>query len=160
ITRTMRPSMLELMDSICINAAEDQLRMGLDRDAAAMLLVQSDEAPGHAAAEIAAIEQACTDHGASECYSTDDADAGAAFIVARRIAISALEKRGALLHEDVGVPIPRLSDLVSGIAEIGAACEVTIAVVAHAGDGNTHPLVVLDPNDQEQQQRCHDAYGR
>ncbi len=159
ITRTMRPSMLELMDRICINAAEDQLRMGLDRGAEAMLLVQSDEGPDQATAEIAAIEQICNQHGASECYATDDVDEGAAFIVARRIAISSLEKQGALLHEDVGVPIPRLSDLVTGIAEIGARNGVTIAVVAHAGDGNTHPLVVLDPLDDAQQKRCHTAYG-
>ena len=37
ITATLRPSMLEFMDSVAINAVEDHLRMGLDREAAAML---------------------------------------------------------------------------------------------------------------------------
>ncbi len=56
ITRSMRPSMLEFMDSICINAVEDLTRMGLDRSAAAMLVIQSDEPGSTAAAEIARID--------------------------------------------------------------------------------------------------------
>ena len=35
--------MLELMDQASINAVEDITRMGLDRSAEAMLVVQSDE---------------------------------------------------------------------------------------------------------------------
>ena len=49
ITRRMRPSMLEFMDRPTINAVEDMTRMGLDRDAAAMLVIQSDEPAEHAA---------------------------------------------------------------------------------------------------------------
>jgi glycolate oxidase len=40
--------------------------------------------------------------------------------------------------------VPLLPDLVDGIAEIAARCGVEIALVAHAGDGNTHPIVVYD----------------
>ena len=39
----MRPSMLEFMDAVAVNAVEDKLKMGLDRDAAALLLAGSDE---------------------------------------------------------------------------------------------------------------------
>ncbi len=46
----MRPSMLEFMDAVAINAVEDKLKMGLDRDAAALLLAGSDER-GRSAAE-------------------------------------------------------------------------------------------------------------
>ena len=51
ITRRLRPSMLEFMDRPTINAVEDMTKMGLDREAAAMLVIQSDEPAGHAAAE-------------------------------------------------------------------------------------------------------------
>jgi glycolate oxidase len=159
ITRSMRPSMLEFMDRVTINAVEDATRMGLDRNAAAMLIAQSDEPAGHAAVEIGLIEDICNQSGATECYATDQPDEGEAFITARRMAIPAVEKRGALLLEDVGVPLPRLGDLVTGIAEISTNRDVTIAVIAHAGDGNTHPLLILDPTDKAQQQRAHIAYG-
>src|SRR5690606_23287870 len=133
ITRAMRPSMLELMDRPTINAVEDETRMGLDRQAAAMLIVQSDESPDVARGEVARIEEICLEHGATECYATDDPDESEAFIVARRMAIPAVEKKGTLLLEDVGVPLPRLGELVAGIEAISSAREVPIAVVAHAG---------------------------
>ena len=58
--------------------------------------------------------------GATEVFSTDDPDEGEAFVAARRYAIPAVEAKGTLLLEDVGVPLPRLGDLVSGIAQIAA----------------------------------------
>jgi glycolate oxidase len=125
-----------------------------------MLVVQSDEDPAAASAEIAAIEAICAAHGATECHATADAEEGAAFVHARRMAIPAVERLGRLLLEDVGVPIPRLADLVLGIARIAAEQDVPIAVIAHAGDGNTHPLLVVDPADAAQQARAEVAYGR
>lgn len=159
ITRAARPSMLEFMDGPTIVAVEAATRMGLDVTAAAMLVIQSDEHADAAAAEISAIEAICAEHGASECYATDDPDEGAAFVHARRIAIPAMERTGTLLLEDVGVPIPRLGDLVLGIHAISASRDVPIAVIAHAGDGNTHPLIVHDPADAAQTARAHLAYG-
>ena len=138
--------MLEFMDRPTINAVEDETKMGLDRDAAAMIIVQSDEPAGHAGVEIAEVTQLCESNGATEVFSTDDADEGEAFIAARRIAIPAVEKKGTILLEDVGVPLPRLGALVSGIDEISQRHDVLVAVMAHAGDGNTHPLVVLRPD--------------
>ena len=159
ITRVMRPSMLEFMDKPTINAVEDLTRMGLDREAAAMLVIQSDEPAEHAGREIAQIEQVCADNKATEVFTTTDAEEGEAFVVARRQAIPAVERTGPLLLEDVGVPLPQLGALVDGIADIASARDVTIAVIAHAGDGNTHPLIVLDPADPEQQARAQQAYG-
>jgi glycolate oxidase len=159
ITQRLRPSMLEFMDRPTINAVEDETRMGLDREAAAMLIVQSDEPAVFAQHEIETIAEICTAGGATECYHTDDPDEGEAFIAARRIAIPAVEKKGTILLEDVGVPLPHLGRLVEGIEEISRRREVMVAVMAHAGDGNTHPLVVFDPTDDGQRERAHLAYG-
>ena len=160
ITRRMRPSMLEFMDRTSINAVEDLTRMGLDRDAEAMLVMQSDEPAGTAAEEIAEGGRICDEHGATEWFSTDDAAMGESFVVARRMAIPAVEKKGTLLLEDVGVPLTELGALVRGIAGISSDTGVTIAVIAHAGDGNTHPLVVFDPANSDESARAQVAYGR
>lgn len=158
ITRSMRPSMLEFMDSICINAVEDLTRMGLDRAAAAMLVIQSDEPGATAAAEIARISELCEANNATEVYATDDPDDGEAFVAARRMVLPAIEKLGTILLEDVGVPVSRLGDLVDGIGEISQRNRVTVSVVAHAGDGNTHPQIVFDPADTDQQKRAETAF--
>ena len=159
ISGQLRPSMLELMDRTSVNAVEDMLSMDLDRTAEALLVARSD-APGPAAAqEIALMESACLAHGASEVFCTDDPDEGEAFTAARRAAFPALERLGSLLLEDVGVPLPELPTLVRGIEQIARQQEVTIAVVAHAGDGNTHPIVVFDPSDAAQAERAGVAFG-
>ena len=75
------------------------------------------------------------------------------------MAIPAVEQKGTLLLEDVGVPLPRLGDLVRGMEQISQDRNVLIAVLAHAGDGNTHPLLVFDPSDENQKQRADLAYG-
>ncbi|MFD4369666.1 FAD-binding oxidoreductase [Rhodococcus sp. NPDC058521] len=159
ITRTLRPSMLEFMDRVSIGAVEDAMRMGLDREAEAMLIVRSD-APGDVAAlEIARISDACTENGADEVFTTHDPEEGEAFAAARRAAIPAVERLGSLLLEDVGVPVPKLPALVTGIEEIAARHDVMVAVIAHAGDGNTHPLIVFDPEDTDMTARAHLVFG-
>jgi glycolate oxidase len=159
ITRQIRPSMLELMDRTSINAVEDLVSMGLDRTAEALLVARSD-APGAAADhEIDVMESACSAHGATELFSTTDPAEGEAFAAARRSAFPALERLGSLLLEDVGVALPMLPTLVKGIEEIAAREAVTIAVVAHAGDGNTHPIVVFDATDPDETARAYVAFG-
>jgi glycolate oxidase len=159
ITSALRPSMLELMDRTSINAVEDFLKMGLDRSAEALLVARSD-APGAAAAdEIAIMEAACSANGASELLCTDDPAEGDAFVAARRAAFPALEQLGSLLLEDVGVALPNLPVLVRGIEQIANKFQITIAVVAHAGDGNTHPLIVYDASDPDSTARANSAFG-
>lgn len=159
ITDRVRPSMLEFMDSVAINAVEDKLRMGLDRSAAAMMVAASDDRGPTGAEDAEFMARVFTEHGATEVFSTSDPDEGEAFVVARRLAIPAVEAKGSLLLEDVGVPLPALADLVGGIAAIAQDRELTISVIAHAGDGNTHPLIVFDPNDAAMTRRAELAFG-
>lgn len=159
IGRHLRPSMLELMDNASINAVEDYQQMGLDRTAGALLLAQSD-APGAARTEeIELIRAACEAEGALECFVTDDPAEGELFAAARRAAFPAIEKAGSLMLEDVGVPIPLLPELLAGIEEIAEANEVRIPVVAHAGDGNTHPIIVYPRGDEAAKERATIAFG-
>jgi glycolate oxidase len=155
--RTIRPSMMELMDRVSINAVEDFKPMGLDRSAEALLVAQSD-APGPArAAEIEVIRAACEKAAATEVFVTEDPDEGELFVQARRLAFPAIQARGSLLFEDVGAPVPLLPDLLARIAEIAATHDVEIPVVAHAGDGNTHPLIVYGPSSEARAREAFDA---
>ncbi len=159
VRRSLRPSMLELMDRASINAVEDFRAMGLDREAGALLVAQSD-APGVARTdEVELMRNACAAAGATEVFATDDADEGEMFVEARRIAFPAIERWGSLLLEDVGVPVPLLPRLLAAIDEVAAAYEVRIPVVAHAGDGNTHPIIVYDPADPDSEKRAREAFA-
>jgi glycolate oxidase len=159
ITGKIRPSMLEFMDAVAINAVEDKLKMGLDRKAAAMMVAASDDRGPAGTEDAEYMARVFTEHGATEVYSTDDPDEGEAFVAARRFAIPAVEAKGSLLLEDVGVPLPALADLVSGVEKIAAQHGLMISVIAHAGDGNTHPLIVYDPTDRDEAERAQLAFS-
>jgi glycolate oxidase len=57
---------------------------------------------------------------------------------------SSLERLGRVLIEDIAVPPGRLAEAASGVAEIAAETGAAIYTLAHAGDGNLHPLIVVD----------------
>ncbi len=159
VTGRIRPSMLEFMDDVAINAVEDKLKMGLDRSAKAMLVAASDDRGPAGVEDTEFMARVFTEAGATEVFLTDDPDEGEAFVAARRFAIPAVEAKGPLLLEDVGVPLPALADLVDGVGEIARKHDLLISVIAHAGDGNTHPLIVHDPNDAENTRRANIAFG-
>ncbi|HEY0229171.1 MAG TPA: FAD-linked oxidase C-terminal domain-containing protein, partial [Mycobacterium sp.] len=159
VSARLRPAMLEFMDSVAINAVEDTLRMDLDRGAAAMLVAGSDERGLGGSQDAELMASVFVENGAVDVFSTDDPDEGEAFVAARRFCIPAVEAKGSLLLEDVGVPLPALGKLVTGIARIAAERDLMISVIAHAGDGNTHPLIVYDPADAAMTERAHLAFG-
>lgn len=104
------------------------------------------------------MEAACSTAGAKEVFVTSDPDEGELFVEARRAAFPAIEARGSILLEDVGAPVPQLPQLLSGIAALAERYDVEIPVVAHAGDGNTHPIIVFDRGDEESQERAYLAF--
>jgi glycolate oxidase len=159
ITGKIRPSMLEFMDSVAINAVEDKLKMGLDRNAAAMMVAASDDRGPAGSEDAEYMARVFTEAGATEVYSTSDPDEGDAFVAARRYAIPAVEAKGSLLLEDVGVPLPALADLVAGVEKLAEQHQLMISVIAHAGDGNTHPLIVFDPSNADEAARAQTAFG-
>ncbi|GAA0144953.1 dehydrogenase [Lithospermum erythrorhizon] len=50
---------------------------------------------------------------------------------------------------DVCVPLSRLADLISLSKEELDASPLTCVIVAHAGDGNFHAIILFDPNDHD-----------
>ena len=73
---------------------------------------------------------------------------------ARRQALTALERIGTTLIDDVCLPRTKLAEMVERIEQISEATGLTIATVAHAGDGNFHPNVVFDPSVPGEQDRA------
>jgi glycolate oxidase len=140
----LRPVTLELMDRTTIRAVDDVHKLGLDRDAAAMLLVESDLPAGAAEAEIAAAVPVCEAAGATAVFKAEDAQEAEWLRQGRRLAYRALEDLGVARMEDVGVPRSRVPALLREIEAIGQRHGLLIGTFGHAGDGNLHPTFVLD----------------
>ena len=143
----LAPVTLELLDRFTIAAVDDMHELGLDRSAAAMLMVESD-LPGVAAAdELAGAEAACRTAGATDVIRAADAQEADWLRQARRAAHYALERIGEVRMEDVGVPRSRVPDMLRAIERIASKHDVRIGTFGHVGDGNLHPDLVFDRGD-------------
>ncbi len=149
----INPVTLELMDAFTIAAVDDAYQLGLDRDAAAMLMVESDLGGDAAAAELKTAEQACVAAGATSVLVSADTQEADWLRQARRGAHGALERAGAARMDDVGVPRSRVPEMLDRIALIAARHELPVGVFGHAGDGNLHPTYVLDRDDPDAERK-------
>ena len=143
----LSPVTLELMDRFTIRAVDDVHGLGLDRDAAAMLMIESD-LPGAAADdELARAEAVSIGVGATTTVRSQTPAEADMLRQARRAAHWALEKLGDVKMEDVGVPRSRVPDMLRAVEAIATKHDVRIGTFGHAGDGNLHPDLVLDRGD-------------
>jgi glycolate oxidase len=154
----LTPSALELVDRHCLQAVDAWKNMGLSVDAEVVLLGRVDEpgVAGEAAAErmVACFEEA----GATWAARSTDPAEGDALFAARRLAYPALERLGPVLTEDVCVPKAHVPDMLERIERISERHAVTIANLAHAGDGNLHPMLVTRPGDEDARARAQAAF--
>ncbi|WP_240675568.1 FAD-binding oxidoreductase [Cellulomonas endophytica] len=137
----VRPSTLELLDAATLAAVDAAQGTDLGARGGALLLVQTDGFAAAAEAEVVAGVLGAT---ATHLERTADPERGAALVAARRLALPSIERHGTVLIEDVAVPRSALADAVRGIAAVSARTGVRVFTLAHAGDGNLHPVVLTD----------------
>ncbi|MER5427699.1 FAD-linked oxidase C-terminal domain-containing protein [Streptomyces sp. NPDC002588] len=132
------PALAELVDGPVLEAVDPALRAR----GAALLIVQCD---GAGAAVEAAAVAALLAPTAARLETTEDPAEAETLLAARRLALPALERLGRPLIEDIAVPRSRLAEAAAGIRAISARHDVPVFTIAHAADGNLHPIVVVDP---------------
>ncbi|MEX0706064.1 MAG: FAD-linked oxidase C-terminal domain-containing protein [Nitriliruptoraceae bacterium] len=152
-------SLVEIMDRASVVVVDDWGHFGLDREAAALLLLQSDEPAPLRGSIVERAAGLCDAAGATSTFFTDDPLEADALLQARRSVASAIEAlpSAGVLHEDVAVPRSRICDMIAAVEEIGIRHDVRTLTFGHAGDGNLHPLLVgEDPESFERAIRAFD----
>ena len=152
------PCTLEFLDHASINYIEDYVKIGLPRDAGAMLLIEVDGHPAQVEDEAVIVEKVLRDNSATEIVVARDAVEKSRIWEARRVAIPALARcRPTLMLEDATVPRSKIPAMIKALDEIAARHNVTIATFGHAGDGNLHPSILCDRRDKEEFSRVERA---
>jgi len=148
------PATLELMDKTIIKALEDSAHLGLPLDAEAVLLMDVDGDPDTVEKQAATVAGFCREQGAREVRVSASEKENEQLWAARRSAFGAVARmRPNCLIEDATVPVSYLTSAIKKVIEIAERNNVLIAVLAHAGDGNLHPLILCDRRDNEEMQR-------
>ncbi|MFD3912892.1 FAD-binding oxidoreductase [Streptomyces sp. NPDC058603] len=151
------PSLLELMDRTTTRAVNAMANMGLPDTTEALLLAAFDTPDP--AADLAAVGELCTAAGATDVVPAEDAAESELLLQARRLSLTALETvKSATMIDDVCVPRSRLAEMLDGTSAIAEKYGLTIGVCAHAGDGNTHPVVCFDQADPDESRRARESF--
>ncbi len=139
----LSPSLLELIDRATLRAIDDYRGLGFGDRTGALLIAQDDAGGG--ARPVEEMRAICLAQGASLAEISADEAESRQLLEIRRLAYPAVERLGRALVEDVCVPRTALAEMVARIEAAAATHGVPIATVAHAGDGNLHPVFVTDP---------------
>lgn len=154
----LTPSALELIDRHCLAAVDAWKNMGLSVDANVLLLAATDTAGEAGAAEAAAMLACFESAGATWAAQSSSQQEADALFAARRLAYPALERLGPVLTEDICVPKRAVPEMLERIEAIAARHDTTIANIAHAGDGNLHPLLITPAGDGAARIRAQAAF--
>jgi glycolate oxidase len=146
------------MDKVCVHAVNDAFNMGIAPEAGALVLAQSDAGGDRATEEIRVLAEILEKSGAMEVAVADDPAEGELLLAGRRQVLTAMEKLGTTMIDDVCVPRSKLAELVERIEQVATEAGLIIGVVGHAGDGNFHPTVVFDRDDPGQVERAKQAF--
>lgn len=153
------PVTLEFLDQVCIGAVEDYARIGLDTAAGALLIFGQDGDAEAVRRDLGRIADACEAEGAREVHIAGSSEEATELLQARRAVLPSLSRLEPLtILEDATVPRSRIAEMVEHIQAVAQRRGLTIGTFGHAGDGNLHPTVVLDPDDGTALDSAHAAF--
>lgn len=158
ISAKIIPCTLEFLDSVTINCVEDFTHVGLPRDAAAILLMETDGHPEAVREDAAAMAELARQHGARSVTVAQTAEEAAALATARRAAFSALARLSpTTILEDATVPRSHLAEMIRFIQETAERHQLKIGTFGHMGDGNLHPTFLTNERNKEEMERVEHA---
>ena len=154
------PAALELIDQESLEAVARNLnvRSLAPEGTGAILLIEVDGSPAAVDEESTRVEQACRDAGATEILRARDAtQRDELWRVRREISLSLKMVAPLKFNHDVVVPKGRIPQLFALVDRLRRDFRLRIPLFGHAGDGNIHVNIMVDPEDAAEVARAHEA---
>jgi D-lactate dehydrogenase len=151
MSQAVTPCALEFMDGAAIAMVRDYSDLGLPDEAGALLVIEIDGPEASIAASAQQVSAAAQGNGCLvvETAATDDE---VARLWRTRKALSPALRNIApkKINEDVVVPISQIPALIDGLEVLSRRYGVPIVNFGHAGNGNIHVNLLVDPDDPQQ----------
>jgi glycolate oxidase len=159
IRRQVVPATVELIDRASLDAVTAYLGHGLaPAGTGAVLLLEADGFPAGVEEEADRIEDACRASGALEVLRAgDQITRDDLWRVRRELSLSMKTIAGLKINHDVVVPRGRIPELFVLVDHLRARFGLSIACFGHAGDGNIHVNIMVDPDDPAAVARAREA---
>lgn len=152
------PTTLELIDRTVLDVISDYGGAEFSKEAEALLLIEVDGEEVLVEAQGKRIEKFCKERGAVDVERASTPEEADKLWQARRTAFGAVASvMPNCIVEDATVPVKMLPAIIRKIVELADKYQLRIGVLAHAGDGNLHPLIMTDLRDTEEMERVDKA---
>jgi len=152
------PTTLELIDRTVLDVISNYGGARFSDKAQALLLIEVDGEDVLVEAQGKRIEAFCRERGAFQVERAHTPEEAEKLWQARRTAFGAVASlRPNCIVEDATVPVKMLPAMIRKIVEIATKYNIQIGVLAHAGDGNLHPLIMTDLRNKEEMERVDKA---
>lgn len=145
------PGAMELMDQGIVRAVEEAFHFGFPLDAEAIVVIELDGPSAGLDQQQEQVVEFCRKWRAREVVPANTPRERELLWKCRKMAIGALGRLSpSYCIQDGVVPRTRLPHIIRRISEIGQKYGLPIVNVAHAGDGNVHPILLFDERDKDQ----------
>jgi glycolate oxidase len=153
------PGGMEMMDKPAIHAAEDFVHVGYPLDVEALLIVELDGPAVECDHLMGRVEAIAREQGAVSLRVSNSEAERLAFWAGRKAAFPAVGRISPDYYcVDGTIPRKRLPDVLTRMRELSQKHGLRVANVFHAGDGNLHPLILYDANNEGELERA-EAFG-
>ncbi len=161
IAKGIIPAGLELMDNAALKAADDFVHAGYPQDAAAILLCEIDGSVEEVSDQLSQAEQILKQSGASQIQIAKDEAQRLQFWAGRKAAFPAVGRLSPDYYcMDGTIPRRQIAKVLKRISQLSEEYGQTVVNVFHAGDGNLHPLILFDANNEGELERTEELGGK
>jgi glycolate dehydrogenase FAD-linked subunit len=154
------PAAVELIDGDSLEAVARYLKVRslAPEGTGALLLLEVDGLAEAVSEEASRCERACRDAGATEVLrAKDEAERQELWRVRRELSFSLKMITPLKFNHDVVVPKGRIPQLFELVERLKSDFRLRIPCFGHAGDGNIHVNIMVNPSDEDEIRRAHDA---
>lgn len=152
------PATIDFMDKNAINTVEKFYPSGLNKEKECMLLIEVDGFTSSIGTQINRVDKALRECGASDIVAVYNQEDMEAVWTARRASYGATAKLAPdVVTDDVIVPRSALAKMVRGCKDICKKYNLQVCIVGHVGDGNVHPQIALNLDNDEEYKNLMDA---
>jgi glycolate oxidase len=148
------PVAIEFMDRPAIKVCEEFAHAGYPLDVDALLIIEVEGSPEEVVALLAKIEAIAAAFSPKTLRVSQSEAESAAIWKGRKAAFGAIGRISDYYCMDGVIPLGSLPKALAGIAAICAGHRLDVANIFHAGDGNLHPLILYNANDEEEKNRA------
>ena len=155
------PCALEFIDGQAIEMIRAYSTAELPHEAGALLMIETDGLLSQLDHAVQTLRRAASNGGLLEIHSAESPEEIAALWATRKALSPALRNIAPKkINEDVVVPVSNIPALIRGLEQLSRQYAIPIINFGHAGNGNIHVNLLIDPDDPQQMQnaaRCLDA---